>query len=106
MGLARACTRATAAAAVLRVSSPQVAALREMRARLARQIQRGAHTSSTASTNGALTIAPVGHSLGWRESVGRVARTRQVVALKSSSRLVLPGLEGESLVDGALRGGR
>ena len=58
------------------------------RARLARQIAAWG-TSSTASTNGALTIAPVGHSLGWRESMGRVARTRQVVALKSSSRLVL-----------------
>ena len=52
--------------------------------------------------------ACVSHSLGWRESVGRVARTRQVVALKSSSRLVLARARGRevSLVDGALRGGR
>ena len=82
--MAWACTRATAAAAVhlcclqmvaLRVSSPQVAALRE---------------SSTCPTDSAwgTSLAPVSHSLGWRESVGRVARTRQVLALKSSSRLV------------------
>ena len=47
------------------------------------------HIVDSEHANGALTIAPVGHSLGWRESVGRVARTRQVVAQKSSSRLVL-----------------
>ena len=35
------------------------------------------------------TIAPVRHDLGWRESVGKVARTRQVVALQTSSRRVL-----------------
>ena len=49
------------------------------RARLARQIQRGAHRRQRARIYGALTIASVSHSLGWRESVGRVARTRQVV---------------------------
>jgi hypothetical protein len=83
MGLAWACTRATAAVAVqlcclqmvaLRVSSPQVAALRESSTC---PTDSAWGTPSTASTNGALTIAPVSHSLGWRESVGRVARTRQ-----------------------------
>ena len=88
MGLAWACTRATAAAAVLRVSSPQVAALRE---------------SPTCPTDSAWGTYIVDSEHEWRahdracepqlrlerESVGRVARTRQVVALKSSSRLVL-----------------
>jgi len=66
-------------------------------------------TSSTASTNGALTIAPVSHSLGWRESVGgRGADEAGGGAEKQLEAGAGPGLslEGESLVDGALRGGR
>ena len=56
----------------------------------------------------ALTIAPVGHSLGWRESVGRDGGADEAGggAEKQLEAGAGPGQRARRLVDGALRGGR
>jgi len=55
-----------------------------------------------------LTIAPVSQSLGWRQSVGTVARTcgGRWWRCNPARGWCWPGLAGQSLVDGALQGGR
>ena len=70
-----ACTRAIAVAAV-HLCCPQVVALR-----VSSISPTDSARGTSASTTGALMIAPVSHSLGWRESVGTVARTRQRLVL-------------------------